>query len=214
MRLDPKYLLNDQIFEKTYHTESQFYTNDVYSGSNSVAVIILPDGTPTYFGSLQLVSVSTHRDTQRILPLGAHTPRGYTFGPDISAGTLSFVVIDDDALSGIINWYRHIFDSYRRPEAGLPYRTYLRGATGIPPFDIIVGLDKGDPDVTTEHAVVIEGVSIVDTSIALGITRPQVGQEYAFVCMGTTDVIPTKKPDLSEDSGTKTTKFSSRVKEV
>lgn len=167
------------------------YKNSVYSGANCVAVAVLPTGEPVEFGSIQHISISSHRDAQRVLPLGRRYPKGFTFGPDLTAGSLVFTTLSEDAMDSIFEFYRARFEKTKR-HVDTQRRHGLRGALGLPPFDIIFGLDKGDPGVYTEHSIVIEGVSFVDSSITLGVSRPQVSQEYAFVAVGTTDILPSE----------------------
>lgn len=156
------------------------YTGDVYSGSVCVATAVLPNGTPIELGSIQLLSVSTHRDTIRVLPIGYRNPKGYAFGPNIVAGSLSFTVIDRDAMDAFFQYYW----------AKLGGMGSMTSATAIPPFDIVIGLNKGDPNIVSEHGFVLQKVSIVDSGIVLGITKPVVGQEYAFVCKRSVAIVP------------------------
>jgi len=173
-------------------TSSEWYNNNVYTGSECIAICVLPDGAPVPFGSLQLLSVSGHRDAGRVLPLGVRSPVGFTFGPDIHAGSLAFTVVREDALDGLFQWYWERQPQTRR----------LKTAMMLPPFDIVAGLNYGDPDVGSSHNIALRGVSIVDAATSLGVSRPTIGQEYAFVCMESTAVMPNvsslKTPEKTE----------------
>lgn len=178
MGMESRY--RDSRVKWTTRRNTDYWSNNVYSGSTCLAMAVLESGEMVSFGSVQILSVSDHRDASRVLPLGVRKPRGFTFGADITAGSLAFTMIDQDVMEDVITAYLNSINSKQR----------LRSSLMLPPFNLMVMFDKGDADFESDHTLILEDVSFVDTATSLGVSRPTIGQEYAFVCTGTSRIMP------------------------
>jgi hypothetical protein len=147
------------------------------------------------FASVNLLSASGHRDAARVTACGCRGIRGITAGPEIRAGSLSFTSIDEDALGGILQYWWSEFGN----------RSSLLSVFDIPPFDLIVLLSQTDIHAEFSTGFILRQLLLVDDSKVIGTSRPVVNQEYAFICAGSTPIVP------SDNSNTYSGKLSDSI---
>ena len=114
--------------ESSYHgTEiSKYYQS--FSGTDTLAFIMLPGCTPVFIGSLTTISYSMYRNKKPVINIGRTNINGVTRGSRIYAGTMIFTLINQ-------HWLKELQE---QPEAKwLKNYTELK-TDEMPLFDIMI----------------------------------------------------------------------------
>lgn len=186
------------------------YTNvpTTFSGADIVCTITVPllinnpsatiNGGPSYqtamtpvtIGTLQTLTVSTHRDKFPVRSLHSLNPRGFTRGPRTIAGSLIFAMFDRESLRQVQDRVQTFFQ-----QAGSTYSTTVGNinlsgslprllSDDLPPFDITITMANESGDVAR---MVITGVEIVDWGNAMGIDDMFIEETMSYMAQ---DIIP------------------------
>jgi len=102
-----------------------------YSATDIFATILLPGGSIRGLGNLAALSISTHRDTFPVVAMPNVSPKGFTQGHRMTAGTLIFHTIDRNAFSYGINEPHTYYNAMGRRTGFTPPH-----ADELPLFDI------------------------------------------------------------------------------
>lgn len=120
--------ITDTIPVNTGHFLRKIYEyNRTFSGTDTIAFIILPGCSPVVLGSVTTISYSMLRNKKPVINIGRTNINGLTRGSRIYAGSMVFTLINQywvneiREMDGISNWLGHIED--------------LK-ADELPPFDI------------------------------------------------------------------------------
>ena len=155
---------------------------------NLTAVIALPTGQVVELDTLSMVSISTHREKFPVGGLGSVSPRGFTLGKRMIAGTLVFAIVDRSAFSALLTpleaptGYVSKSDEVRGREVKGAF--YNMKADELPPFDLHMVY------VTQENVLCYEGlrrVTILDEGSVRSMDMVGINESYSFMA---TDRIP------------------------
>lgn len=95
---------------------------------------VLEASSSTYtLGSLQTISIQSHREKYPVRALGTSYVKGYTRGPRTLAGSMIFTVFDEHALRGLIRQSSVLLDRYE-----LEFDTTSILPDQLPPIDLTI----------------------------------------------------------------------------
>lgn len=102
--------------------------NKTFSGTDTIAFVVLPASVPICLGSLTTISYSILRNKKPVINIGRTNVNGFTRGSRICAGTMVFTLINQ-------HWVRELQDS--------PGMNYIKDiadlkADELPLFDIMI----------------------------------------------------------------------------
>lgn len=143
---------------------SKFYRS--FSGTDSLAFIILPNASPVLLGSLTTVSYSTFRDKKPVPLIGKINVGGFTRGTRIYAGTMIFTMINQHWINDLLEqipWLK----SYGRIKAD-----------ELPLFDIMI-ISSNEYGASVQ--MFIYGVDITDEGQVLSIEDMFTENQFSFI---------------------------------
>jgi hypothetical protein len=153
----------------------QYY--DTHSAVELAAYLLPPHGTglgtdPIPFGTLSLLSISTHRDKFPVSALSRVRPRGFTSGHSTIAGTLAFNTVDRAMFTRITD------------EANASYFTDHVKADELPLFDISIVLvnEFGRASYST-----VIGVTLLDCGVTYSLENILLTENYSYMAL---DYVP------------------------
>lgn len=155
---------------------------DAHSAVELTAYMLPPKSVglgndPIAFGTLALISVSTHRDKFPVSACSRIGLRGFTAGHRTVAGTLAFNTIDRAAFSTLV----------KRAEVSW----YADGvlADELPPFDIsIIFINEfGEASYT-----LLEGVTLLDCGITYSLENVTLMENYSYMAKNLVPLQPLK----------------------
>jgi hypothetical protein len=172
----------------------------VLDGSSGIASFSLGDRNVVW-ANLVLLSLSTHRDANRVLGVGAARPLGLVTGPRVVGGSLAFTSFDRDAWEDALE-LAGLVDLFAQPDELPPFAIHcsipinVQGAQPIaanpaPGFDFQYQLPSSRYAYQDAEGVVwanlyIEGVRLLESSVAIGADRVLIDQQYAFIATSVT----------------------------
>lgn len=184
--------LHGGAFEKNYPYTDNNVTYDTYSGTDIVAMILVPfEEQPLVLGELQTISYSIHRENTPVRTLGNVNPRGFVKGPRTIAGSLIFTQFNQ------YTFYR--LQQYRQ----LMQQQLYGLADMLPPFDVILSFSNESGGFSR---LKIYGVSIVDEGATMSVDDLMVEQTFTYMARGIQPL--TAYTPSGVDKPTDTTYFS------
>jgi hypothetical protein len=155
--------------------------------NNLIATAILPgrvsdkaERVQIHLTGLTLITVSTHRETFPVVSSGYRNIKGYTVGHRMVAGSLGFLVLNDDPFTTLIQ----------------AYCTYLGNAfyyetiqpDELPPFDILLVFQNPSSELENT-TLVIKGVKIIDSSGTTSTDDITPTKMYSYMAMSVNRLI-------------------------
>lgn len=134
-------------------------------------------GGPVQFGTLAMLSVSSHRDKFPVSALSRVGPRGFTYGHRTIAGTLAFNTLDSDAFIKALHDQQPVWSlSDLHPDE-------------LPPFDIQIVLvnDFGEISVT-----MLKSVTILDCGTTYSLDQVTLMETYSYMALDRTPLQPAR----------------------
>lgn len=145
---------------------SQFYKS--FSGTDTLAFIIIPGCTPVWLGSLTTISYSVYRNKRPVINIGRTNINGVTRGSRIYAGTMIFTLINQ-------HWLREVQE--QEAVSWLADFPDLK-ADELPLFDIaIVSANEYGNAVT----MFIYGIDFTDEAQTISVEDLFIENTFSFV---------------------------------
>jgi hypothetical protein len=193
---DNKYMFvsNENMLDR-YVAEEDYSTAKVFSGVDIVAYVVLPGRKSYTLGTLNMLSISTHRDKFPVTALGKIRVKGFTAGHRTCGGTMVFSSFDRTV------WHRMVMaaeGSNKNPKpldprgsSNRPLEMFLPDE--LPPFDISVTFVN---EAGTVSYTGVLGVSILDEGETYSIDNISVMETYSYMAV---DRIPFQPLDIMPD---------------
>lgn len=132
-------------------------------------------GQPLKFGTLSMLSVSTHRDKFPVSSLSSVGPKGYTYGHRTIAGTLAFNTFHRDAFERVL----HATEGSWRVDHIHPDE--------LPPFDVLIVManDAGEMSIAR-----LLGVTLLDSGRTYSLEQITLTETYSYMALDMTPFEP------------------------
>lgn len=142
--------------------------NLTFSGTDTIAYMMLPNTAPIVLGSLTTFSSSTYRIKSPVQTLGQILVRGVAKGPRVIAGTMVFTLINQ-------NWVNDIIDTIpwlKKRVGGIIYSDEL------PIFDIMIiaGNEYGK-----YSSMMIYGIDLTDEAQVISVNDLYIENTFSFI---------------------------------
>jgi hypothetical protein len=190
------FVSNEKMLDR-YVAEDDYSTAKVFSGVDIVAYVVLPGRKSYTLGTLNMLSISTHRDKFPVTALGKIRVRGFTAGHRTCGGTMVFSSFDRTV------WHRMVMateDRDKKPKpldprgsSNRPLEMFLPDE--LPPFDISVTFVN---EAGTVSYTGVLGVSILDEGETYSLDNISVMETYSYMAV---DRIPFQPLDIMPDTG-------------
>jgi len=145
-----------------------------YSGVD-IQIVFLTPHVQTFSGLIKVVSFSSHMNKQEVYTLGRSSPKGYTGGTRVIAGSIIANLSKNDPLMSLHpEWFDHDISS--NVSFGDMFKPYLL-TDQLPPFDIMVLLES---ETGYTSAFTIFGVTIPDHGMVMSIDDSVVEVTYQY----------------------------------
>lgn len=143
---------------------SKYYNS--FSGTDTLAFMLLPDTPPITLGALTTISYSVYRDKKPVNAIGNINVKGFTRGTRVVAGTLVFTLINK-------HWVQDIVDN-------CPWLQNIRSlkADELPLFDIMI-VSANEYGATS--SMFIYGVDITDEAQVLSVEDLFTENQFSYV---------------------------------
>lgn len=184
------YLVN----EDDYQPVSDFSASDIMV----YATLPFHNSRPVELKGATVLSISEHRDTFPVVGLGTAGIRGYTSGNRVTAGTIGFVVLNENPFSQLLQAY----NAWRRH----PEQIEFTGVDQLPPLELNIIL-RGSDNVFS--AIQLKGVKFLDSSKNVSIRDIQLSDVYAFMASRCTTLIKERRSDTNHEIDLAGTKYQS-----
>jgi hypothetical protein len=180
-------------------------TYSSFSGADIVCSVTVPVLTndksnpasavlkPVTIGSLQMISISSHRDSVPVRAFKHVDPKGFTRGGRTTAGSLVFTVFDRAPLQEVQHIVRSWYQNAHKLYAGNfgnsihPDLIPRLQADELPPFDVTITLanEYGNAAVAK-----IYGIQIVTSGKVMGIDEIQIEDQMSYMALGYEEIYP------------------------
>ncbi len=165
-----------------------YQTDKIFSSCDISAYVTLPGQTTYRLGTLNMLSVSSHRDKFPITALGGIKVRGFTSSHRTIAGTMVFSSFDSTIWYGMMERYlKHPSRKGRSMDRFLPDE--------LPPFDISVSFVNEMGRVSYTGVL---GATILDEGETYSIDSINVMETYSYMAI---DRIPFQPYDIHNFPG-------------
>lgn len=144
--------------------EHTFYKT--FSGTDSLAFILLPDCKPILLGSLTTISYSMYRDKKPVTLIGKVNVSGYTRGMRVIAGTMIFTLINQHLTKDLVDQVPYLSNHGKIK------------ADELPLFDVMV-ISANEYGASTR--MMIYGVDITDDAQVLSVEDLFTENTFNFV---------------------------------
>lgn len=144
--------------------EHTFYKT--FSGTDSLAFMLLPDCKPILLGSLTTVSYSMYRDKKPVTLIGKINVSGYTRGMRVIAGTMIFTLINQHLTKDLVDQVDYLSEHGKIK------------ADELPLFDIMI-ISANEYGASTR--MMIYGVDITDDAQVLSVQDLFTENTFNFV---------------------------------
>lgn len=143
---------------------SKYYNS--FSGTDTLAFMLLPDTPPITLGALTTISYSIYRDKKPVNVMGNINVKGFTRGTRVVAGTMIFTLINKHWIKDVMDncpWLKN-FNSLKADE--------------LPMFDIMV---VSANEYGASASMFIYGVDITDESQTLSVEDLFTENQFSYV---------------------------------
>jgi len=165
----------------------------VVDGSSAIASYTVGDRF-IMWANLVLLSLSKHRDANRVLGIGSSTPLGIVLGPRIVGGSLAFTSFDRDAWEDGMEALG-LTSAFAQADMMIPFDINvsipitISGAQSIrqtqDSYNFQIQSHRyqiADTEGVTWTHMQLEGVRLLDEAIVLGADKVTLDQQYSFIC--------------------------------
>lgn len=139
-----------------------------------IPLLMLPDGSTAAIGTLDSLTVSTHRSMYQVFPFGRVSPKGVTKGTRTVAGSLVFSQLFETIVRQLLPHYSQ----------------YGVMADEVPPFDILLvlpGSETGTSDPLMRPSTLsykfIRGIYLMDGNEVYSIDNISPEEQYSYIAM-------------------------------
>ena len=172
--------------------------NQTFSGTDTIAFIIMPECTPICLGSLTTISYSILRNKKPVINIGRTNVNGFTRGSRICAGTMIFTLINQ-------HWVREMQE--------MPQMSYLKEipnlkADELPMFDIMI---ISANEYGSWCSMYIYGIDFSDEAQTISVEDLFTENVFQFVAR---DVSTFKKGETLYNKSSKQNTFADRMTDM
>lgn len=152
---------------------SKFYQS--FSGTDTIAFLMMPGCSPVVIGSLTTISYSMFRNKKPVINIGRTNINGVTRGSRIFAGTMIFTLINQ-------HWLRELQDQFKDPSMA-KYGDYLSNVQELkvdelPLFDIMI---VSANEYGSAVAMYIYGIDFTDEAQTISVEDLFTENTFSFI---------------------------------
>ena len=169
------------------------FTDQIFSSTDIVAYVTLPSNKHYTLGTLNLLTISTHRDKFPVSSVGKIGMKGFTYGHRVVGGTMIFASLDRSVWQELIEAAGF---NKGKAQSLNPYLSVNNSLEEIlpdmlPPFDVGVTFVNNNGWISYTG---IKGVTILDEGENYSINNISIMESYSYMAI---DRIPFQSYDLS-----------------
>lgn len=171
---------------------SRYYQS--FSGTDTIAFLMMPDCTPIVIGSLTTISYSMFRNKKPVINIGRTNINGVTRGSRIFAGTMIFTLINQ-------HWLRELQDQWKENYNGNYYLANVSElkVDELPPFDIMI---VSANEYGSAVAMYVYGIDFTDEAQTISVEDLFTENTFSFIARDVSvfkDIINRKTTAVSSE---------------